>query len=125
MTKGQRKLLHEENERRRKRGEAPLESLKYEKLDKDKVRSASNMPDYTWNPRGASTAHIPSLKTDVAHTASRDTVMEKVRRGEITGKDAEEIIRKSKCLAPAYNKGAVQYIGSEDAAKDAGKMTCS
>ena len=124
MTKGQRRLLHEENEHRRKRGEAPLESLKYEKLDKDKVRSASNMPNYSWNPRGASTAHIPSLINRApadAHSTGRNTVMDKVQRGEITGKDAEEIVRKSKCLAPAYNKGAAQYIGSEEAARDAGK----
>jgi hypothetical protein len=50
-------------------------------------------------------------------------MMDKVQRGEITGKDAEEIERKSKCLAPAYNKGAVQYIGDAEAARDAGKKT--
>ena len=121
MTKGQRKLLAEVNEERRKNGEPPLASLKTPKLDKDKARSKSNMPNYSWNPRGASTDHIPSHTTDVAHTASRDTMMDKVARGEITGKEAEEIIRKSKCLAPAYNKGAAQYIGSEEAALDVGK----
>lgn len=47
--------------------------------------------------------------------------MEKVTTGEISGKDAEEVVRKSKCLAPAYNKGAVQYVGDSDAARDAGK----
>ena len=126
MTKGQRKLLEEVNKERRKNGEAPLEDLKTPKLDKEKLSwggNGSNMANYGWNPRGASTAHIPSLKTDVSDTPSRNTVMDKVMRGEITGKEAEEIIRKSKCLAPAYNKGAVQYIGDAEAARDAGKKT--
>lgn len=34
---------------------------------------------------------------------------------------ALEIERKKSCIAPAYNKGAYQYIASEEAAKDAGK----
>ena len=124
VTKASRKLLHEENERRRKVGKVPLDTLKFQKLDKDKVRSASNMPNYSWNPRGVSTAHIPSLIHHApadAHATERNTVMDKVQRGMITGKDAEEVIRKSKCLAPAYNKGAVQYVGDSDAARDAGK----
>lgn len=124
MTKAQRKLLHEVNAERRKNGEAPLESLRTPKLDKTNLRSMNSLPDYGWNPRGASTAHIPSLIHSApadANAMSRNTVMDKVQRGEITGKDAEEVIRKSKCLAPAYNKGAVQYIGDAGAAKDAGK----
>ena len=122
MTKGQRKLLAEENERRRRRGEKPLESLRTPKLDKSKL--TGTMPNYSWNPRGASTAHIPSKIHDApadANATGRDTMMDKVTRGEITGKDAEEVVRKSKCLAPAYNKGAVQYVGDSDAARDAGK----
>jgi hypothetical protein len=124
MTKKQRRLLAEENEKRIKRGDDPLESLKFPKLDKDKVRSVSNMPNYSWNPRGASTDHIPSKIHDApadANATGRDTMMDKVERGEITGKDAEEVVRKSKCLAPAYNKGAVQYVSDSDAARDAGK----
>jgi len=121
-TKAQRKLLARVNEERRKNGESPLENLRTPKLDKDKARNKNNMPDYTWNPRGVSTDHIPSLSTYVEPDAlARNSVMEKVRRGEITGTDAEEVIRKSKCLAPAYNKGAVQYISTVEAARDAGK----
>ena len=122
MTKKQRTLLHEVNVQRRKNGEPSLESLRTPKLDKRKL--SEKMPDYTWNPRGTGTAHIPSLIHSApadANATSRNTVMDKVQRGEITGKDAEEVIRKSKCLAPAFNKGAVQYIGDASAAKDAGK----
>ena len=119
-TKAQRKLLEEVNEERRKNGEPPLESLRTPKLDKSKIRG--KMPDYNWNPRNASTAHIPSLTSKVEPDATaRESVMEKVKRGEIKGEEADEIIRKSKCLAPAYNKGAVQYIGDTEAARNAGK----
>jgi len=122
MTRKSQALLEKENARRRKAGEETLETLKFQKLDKDSVRSISNMPNYSWNPRSASTAHIPSLSVVVSPDAmARNSVMDKVQRGEIIGKDAEEIVRKSKCLAPAYNKGAVQYVGSGDAARDAGK----
>jgi hypothetical protein len=124
MTKGQRELLEQVNAERRKNGEKPLTTLKTPKLDKKNFRSTNSLPNYSWNPRGASTAHIPSRIHDApadAHSTGRNTVMDKVHRGEITGKDADEVIRKSKCLAPAYNKGAVQYIGDEDSARDAGK----
>ena len=121
-TKAQRRLLAEENERRRKRGEEPLSTLRTPKLDKDRVRSKDNMPDYTKNPRGVFVDHIPSvISTGRLDGMDRNSVIEKVKRGEITGPEADEILRKSKCLAPAYNKGAVQYIGSADAARDAGK----
>lgn len=33
----------------------------------------------------------------------------------------QEILRKKSCVAPAYNKGAYQYISSEEQARDAGK----
>jgi hypothetical protein len=33
----------------------------------------------------------------------------------------EEIEHKKTCIAPAYNKGAYQYIGSREMAEDAGK----
>jgi hypothetical protein len=34
---------------------------------------------------------------------------------------AKEVLRKAKCIAPAFNKGAYVYISSKEAAKDAGK----
>jgi hypothetical protein len=33
----------------------------------------------------------------------------------------KEIERKKQCVAPAYNKGAYQYVGSEEQAKWIGK----
>lgn len=121
MKQTSKNLLRQENARRRKAGLEPLTSLKFQKLDKDSVRSSSNFPCYTRNPRGVSVAHIPSATFTGTNDTGRDSIMERVTRGEITGKEAQEIIRKSQCLAPAFNKGAVQYIGSSDAARDAGK----
>jgi hypothetical protein len=97
MTKGQRELLEQVNAERRKNGEKPLTTLKTPKLDKKNFRSTNSLPNYSWNPRGASTAHIPSRIHDApadAHSTGRNTVMDKVHRGEITGKDADEVIRK-------------------------------
>ena len=34
---------------------------------------------------------------------------------------AREIVRKSKCMAPAYNKGADMYVSSVKMAKEVGK----
>jgi hypothetical protein len=33
----------------------------------------------------------------------------------------KEILRKSKCIAPAYNKGAYMYVTSSQMAKELGK----
>ena len=122
FTRKSQTLLEEENISRRKSGEKPIEDLRFRKLDKDSVRNKNNMPNYKWNPRGVSTDHIPSLDTGIRlNTTAKNTVMEKVQRGQITGAEADEIIRKSKCLAPAFNKGAIQYIGSTDAAREAGR----
>ena len=38
-------------------------------------------------------------------------------------KAQEEIAYKATCTAPAYNKGAYQYVYSEEQAKDVGKKT--
>lgn len=122
-TKASVRRLQEENARRKKRGEAPLDSLNFKKLDKERVRSKSNMPDYRWTPRQDRTKEIPShgIGNVSPDATSRETVMDKVLSGKITGDAAKEIIRKSKCLAPAFSKGAYQYISSEDSAKDAGR----
>ena len=34
---------------------------------------------------------------------------------------AKQALRKAKCVAPAFNKGAYQYIASKEAARWAGK----
>lgn len=96
----------------------------YKKLDKNSVRSANNLPQGVY--RRPSTEHIPSLIVSSVpneNTLAKNTVIERVYRGEIVGKEADEIIRKSKCLAPAYNKGAYQYIDTKEQAIDIGRNT--
>lgn len=94
----------------------------FPKLNKDAVRSADNLPKRPFIRQGADHSSIPSKHTTVCGDLTpRDSVMEKVARGEIQGEVADQIRHKAKCLAPAYNKGAYQYVGSKDVAQDAGR----
>ena len=103
--------------KRRKKGGT---GLVWKKLDPN-FKSSNKIPTYE-TPREDPTRDIPSLPmTFDPETTERHSIMEKVLRGEESQETKDEIIRKSKCLAPAYNKGALQYISSEEAAKDAGK----
>lgn len=54
--------------------------------------------------------------TEVAQTIYDDPDMQERERLA-----QEEIERKKLCTAPAYNKGAYQYIASEEQAKDIGR----
>ena len=93
----------------------------YEKLDKKNFKSSNKIPSYEI-PREDPTRDIPSMPMDFNPEATaRKSIMESVLRGEESQETKDEVIRKSKCLAPAYNKGAFQYVGSEEAAKDIGK----
>jgi hypothetical protein len=49
--------------------------------------------------------------------------MEQALRGNESPEVTAEIIRKSKCMAPAYNKGAYQYVGDAESAMYAGRKT--
>lgn len=110
--------------KRYKKYRAKPGSMVFPKLNKDAVRSVDNLPTHRILRLGADHSSIPSLKPDFSPDATaRDTVMERVRTGKITGEEAKEIERKSKCLAPAYNKGAYQYVGSVEAAHDSGRKT--
>lgn len=94
--------------------------VRFKKLDKVNFKSSNKIPTYKI-PHG-STDHIPSLPMDFDPDATaRDSIMERALHGDETQETKDEIIRKSKCLAPAYNKGAVQYVGSKAAAKDVGR----
>ena len=93
----------------------------YEKLDMKKHKSGNKIPSYE-TPREDLTKDIPSVPMDVnPESTARKSIMESVLRGEESQETKDEVIRKSKCLAPAYNKGALQYISSEEAAKDIGR----
>lgn len=92
----------------------------YEKLDKN-FKSSNKIPSYE-TPREDLTEDIPSVPMDVnPDSTARKSIMESVLLGKESQETKDEVIRKSKCLAPAYNKGAVQYVGSEESAKDIGR----
>ena len=93
----------------------------FKKLDKENFQSSNKIPDYNQTPRPDPTRDIPSRPIEDFVPATRNSIMERALRGEESEETRNEIIRKSKCLAPAYNKGAVQYVGSEAEARDVGK----
>jgi hypothetical protein len=74
--------------------------------------------------RATGTAHIPSkIDSFLAEHAPTHAIPTKYD-GEMAIREAvaqEEIARKAKCVAPAFNKGAYQYIASEEQAKWIGK----
>lgn len=89
----------------------------YEKLDKN-FKSGNKIPSYE-TPRDDPTRDLPSMPMEFGPDATkRDSIMERALHGDETQETKDEIIRKSKCLAPAYNKGALQYVGSKKQAKD-------
>ncbi len=92
----------------------------YEKLDKN-FKSGHKIPSYE-TPREDPTRDLPSMPMNVkVDSTARKSIMESVLHGEESQEVRDEVIRKSKCLAPAYNKGALQYVGSKEDAKDVGK----
>ena len=94
----------------------------YQKLDKENFKSSNKIPNYSRTPRPDPTKDIPSAPMNFTPEATaRNSMMEKALRGEESEETRNEIIRKSKCLAPAYNKGAAQYVGTTDDAKNLGR----
>ena len=63
--------------------------------------------------RRAETSHIPSLVTNAKFVPARTSVMDPVMLARESPEVQEQIIAKSKRLAPQFNKGAVQYITEE------------
>lgn len=121
MTKKQRLLLDEYNKQRRELGMAPVSSLRTPKSEKEKYKTKFPSYDHAWR-RPRQTDKIPSHQGPVVPgSTARQSIMESVLRGQESPEVAEEILRKSRCLAPAYSKGAVQYISSEEMARDAGR----
>lgn len=121
MTKQKRLLLDEYNKQRRELGMEPVDSLRTPKSEKTKFKTPRPCYDHSWR-RPGSTHKIPSHQGPVdSGGTARHSIMESVLRGQESPEVAAEIIRKSKCLAPAYSKGAYQFVGSKDQAQDAGR----
>ena len=92
------------------------------KLAKPKFKQKTPSKVTVYRPEG--TEKHPS-KID-EHMASHDPVLEKPIRyedemAEREAKAQEEIKRKSQCVAPAFNKGPLTYIATEEQAKWVGR----
>lgn len=97
---------------------------RFAKLDHDYIRSlgVGRMPtlDYS-HLRGAETRDIPSLGSSGPGACVSRSVMDPVSLAKETPEVRDAIIAKSKRLAPAYNKGAVQYVSDETDPKTIGR----
>ena len=61
---------------------------------------------------------------DIDYSKVEERVVSQMSAEEYAAREAaaqQEIERKKNCIAPAYSKGAYQYIGSPEMARDAGK----
>ena len=122
MTKAQREALAKYNAERRRMGLQPVDTLKAMTINRNKVESGNKIPDDGARTRNDRALSIPSLSERVSPDATaRNTMMERALSGKEKPEVAAEIIRKGQCLAPAYSKGAYQYVGSTDQAQDAGR----
>ena len=106
--------------RRRKKTGEKVEV--FEKLDRKTFKSSNKIPSYRIPAGRDTTAHIPSAPmTHDPNATARRSMVEHALSGKESQQVADEIIRKSRCIAPTVNKGPVQYIGSTEAARDAGR----
>lgn len=89
----------------------------------ERLRSFTPATDLTPQPyRRNDYSSLPSVTSkrfsdgDVSNTPKMSPEMQERERIA-----QQEIARKRKCTAPAYNKGAYQYVATTDQAKDVGR----
>ncbi len=71
----------------------------------------------TWDARP-----MPKPNMCNVYTAGINSIWEKIRKGEEKPETIQAIVAKSKRIAPAYSKGAMQYLGDDpDVIRNAGK----
>lgn len=94
---------------------------RFAKLDHDYIRSlgVTKLPTLTY--RRDETRDIPSLGSTTLGALVNNSVMDPVNLARETPAVRDAIIAKSKRLAPAYNKGAVQYVSDETDPKTIGR----
>ena len=97
--------------KKRKSKGVVAKKLNVKKLEKFTL-STSQLPDYKFVSRvGAEVAQsVPSLVTTTQFIPHRTGMMDPTKLSKESPEVQEAIIAKSKRLAPAFNKGAVQYI---------------
>lgn len=97
---------------------------RFPKLDHDYIRSlgVGKIPSLDYSGRrGSETRDIPSLNASGPGACISRSVMDPVSLAKESPEVRDAIIAKSKRLAPAYNKGAVQYVSDETDPKTIGR----
>lgn len=75
----------------------------------------------TYSPPRGRQSNVKVGKPEFKPTEVVNTIYDDPEMQERERLAQEEIERKKLCTAPAYNKGAYQYIASEEQAKDIGR----
>lgn len=92
------------------------------KQERQAMSEAGGTFNFSYNVprRGSTVAHIPSAVAAVTPVVKQKIELseEMAQREKLA---QQEIERKKLCVAPAYNKGSYQYIGSAEQAKDIGR----
>lgn len=110
------------NKQRIKEGKQPLELVASKfTVDRKVGAGGSYSFDYSVPRRGSTHSHLKSVQTTGKAYTSKQSITDPRSLEKESEEVRAEIIRKANSLAPAYSKGAYQYIGSVDAAKEAGK----
>jgi hypothetical protein len=82
-----------------------------------RARLGKPKPLSTWDA-----SPMPKPGQCMTYTATNKSIWEKIRLGNEKPETVKAIIAKSKRIAPAYSKGAVQYLGDDpDVIRNAGK----
>jgi hypothetical protein len=85
--------------------------------EKRNFNKVSNIPSYTYEQRNTS-LKITSATAPAVVSTKVEYEGEMAERERIA---QEEVNRRKKCVAPAYNKGAYTYVSTEEQAKWIGR----
>lgn len=88
-----------------------------------KLTTHKSLANTFGRPSWANSEVIPSLIGKGRTNMSRNSVVERVTRGEITGEAAEAVMAKSKRIGIAFSKGGYQYITEGTDLKTLGKKS--
>lgn len=111
-------LIYTQMPKNRKRTKKVAKTRKARKVFKEKSKPVEQ------RYRAPGSEHLPSKIDSYLATTDPKNPMPQRYEGDLAAREAaaqEEILRKSKCVAPAFNKGPYQYIATEEQAKWVGK----
>lgn len=96
----------------------------YGKRPRKQVQKVEKEPVIAKPSWATTTDHVPSVvSTGVGRVAARNSMVERVVMGQVTGEEADEILRKSQRVGLLTSKGGYGYISDETDLKTLGKKT--